>query len=78
MLDHYIKYHHIHDAVLTHMIRLTNGSHLKLASSYGGQTSSSQVLVDLFDYDVKNYHEIIPNAIVLNRTPSQESIRTVQ
>ena len=27
---------------------------------------------------MKNYHEIISNAIVLNRTPSQESIRTVQ
>ena len=54
MLDHYIKYHHIHDAVLTHMIRLTNGSPLKQASSYGGQTSSSQVLVDLFDYDCED------------------------
>lgn len=51
MLDHYIRYHHIHDAVLTHMIRLTNGSLLKQASSYGGQASSSQVLVDLFDCD---------------------------
>ena len=33
------------------MIRLSNGSPLKQASSFEGQTSSSQVLVDLFDYE---------------------------